>query len=184
MTYANQLTILRMILVPLFLGLIAYGFPVAALAVFVFAGISDVADGYIARNWPDQKSELGEVLDPVADKVLLMTSFLALTIQRDVFDLRIPLWLAIAVIGRDLLLVVAGLIIRLTVGKRRFPPSLLGKRTTFFQLLTVFLVLLSSLTPIHGLLFLIVCYVTLALTVISGLDYSIRGVRIIKRHET
>lgn len=183
MTYANQLTILRMIMVPLLLVLVAYGYPVAALAVFVFAGVSDVADGYIARRWASQKTELGEVLDPIADKLLLISSFLALSLQSEVFDLRIPLWLATVVIGRDLLLVIAGVIIRVTVGKRRFLPTWLGKRTTFFQLLTVFLVLLSSIMPVPELFFRIVCYLTLALTVISGLDYSIRGVGMIRRQE-
>ncbi|MEE8586449.1 MAG: CDP-alcohol phosphatidyltransferase family protein, partial [Acidobacteriota bacterium] len=118
MTYANQLTILRMAFVPIFLILVAYGHPQGSLAVFVAAGLTDLLDGFIARNF-GQNSALGELLDPIADKFLLVSSFIALTVQKDVFDLRIPLWLTITAISRDILLLTGGLAIRLTLGKHR-----------------------------------------------------------------
>ncbi len=178
MTYANQLTILRMAFVPVFLILVAYGYPRACLAVFVAAGLTDLLDGFIARTF-SQNSTLGELLDPIADKLLLVSSFIALTVQKEVFDLRIPLWLTITAISRDVLLLSGGLAIRLTLGKHRFPPSMIGKVTTVLQLLTVFTVLLSSLvTGLQGFFDLVVI-AALAGTITSGLQYAARGIRII-----
>lgn len=182
MTYANQLTILRMAFVPVFLILVAYGHPQGSLAVFVAAGLTDLLDGFIARNF-GQNSTLGELLDPIADKFLLVSSFIALTIQSHVFELRIPLWLTITVISRDLLILISGLLIRLTLGNRRLRPSVLGKLTTALQLLTVFVVLLSSLTPGLESFFTLVTACALAMTVLSGLHYAVRGVRIIAEKE-
>ena len=181
MTYANQLTILRMAFVPVFLILVAYGHPQGSLAVFVAAGLTDLLDGFIARNF-GQNSTLGELLDPIADKFLLVSSFLALTVQKEVFELRIPLWLTITAISRDVLLLSGGLAIRLTLGKHRFPPSIFGKATTVLQLLTVFTVLLSSLVTGLGSFFDLVAIAALAATIASGLHYAVRGIQIISRN--
>lgn len=178
MTYANQLTVLRMAFVPVFVILVVYGYAKGALAVFVAAGLTDVLDGYIARTF-GQNSRLGEILDPIADKVLLTSCFVVLTIQKDAFALVIPLWLTISVIGRDLLLLIGGLIINLTIGNRRFPPSVFGKATTFLQLLTVFTVLLSSVSDVLNPFFTVWVFAALALTVVSGIHYLIRGTRLI-----
>ncbi len=178
MTYPNQLTVLRMAFVPVFVILVVYGFGRAALVVFIAAGLTDILDGYIARQF-GQNSELGEVLDPVADKLLLVSSFIVLTIRSDAFQFSIPLWLTITTIGRDLLLVVSGLIITLVIGKRSFPPTAAGKATTFFQLLTVLTVLASSLLPGLESFFQVVVVLALVTTIGSGLHYSIRGVRMI-----
>ncbi len=177
MTSANQLTILRMASVPFFVLLVVYHYVGGALMVFVLAGISDLLDGLIARKF-GQKTPLGTFLDPIADKILLMSSFIVLSIDGLELALRIPLWLTITVIGRDILLVVSVVIINLTMERRLFPPSVFGKATTLFQLLTVFAVLvisyLKSELPGVNLLF----YTTFALTVISGLHYLARGMKI------
>ncbi len=177
MTSANQLTILRMASVPLFVLLVVYNYLGGALVVFVLAGITDLLDGFIARRF-GQKTPLGTLLDPIADKLLLVSSFIVLSIDGLDLALKIPLWLTITVIGRDILLVISVVIINLTMDQRLFPPSFFGKATTLFQLLTVFAVLvlsyLKSEVPSVNLLF----YTTFALTVISGLHYLARGMKI------
>lgn len=164
---------------PVFVLLILYGRMPTALAVFMLAGFTDLMDGLIARRF-DQKSEIGTLLDPIADKLLLVSSFLVLTFTGVDLGTRIPVWLTVSVISRDIVLVTAVVIVNLSMGKHLFPPSIWGKWTTTLQLLTVFLVLLGNAIettiPFLNLVFL----VTLALTVFSGLHYLARGVRLIE----
>ncbi len=179
MTPATLLTILRVLLTPVFVLLILYGRMQTALAVFMLAGFTDLMDGLIARRF-NQKSELGTLLDPIADKLLLVSSFLVLTFTGVDLGVRIPVWLTVSVISRDILLVTAVVIVNLAMGKHLFPPSIWGKWTTTLQLLTVFLVLvgnaLQAKIPIMSLVF----FITLALTVFSGLHYLARGMRLIE----
>lgn len=174
----NQLTVLRMAFVPLFILLVVYGHWGLALAVFFLAGISDMLDGLIARKY-GRKTILGTFLDPIADKLLLVSSFTILSFSSLELVARVPLWLTITVISRDLLLVLSVLIINLTVGRRAFPPSMLGKLTTVFQLFLITAVLVSNFLvfPIPGLA--LVIYVTLFLTVSSGLHYMLQGMKLI-----
>ncbi len=178
MTSANLLTILRLLLTPVFILLILYGELRLALLVFLLAGFTDLLDGLIARRF-NQRSELGSFLDPIADKLLLVSSFLVLTVGADLL-VRIPLWLTVAVISRDILLVTAVIVINLSLGKHLFLPSIYGKWTTTLQLLTVLTVLASDAMayrpPFINGLFL----ATLALTVFSGLHYLLRGLRVIE----
>jgi cardiolipin synthase (CMP-forming) len=177
LTYANQLTILRMAFVPVFILLLVYQHVGGAIVVFLLAGLTDVLDGLIARRM-GQKTPLGTTLDPVADKLLLVSSFIVLSLDSIHLQVRVPLWLTVTVVSRDLLLVLGALVINLTLGRRIFYPSIFGKATTFAQLLTVFAVLLSNLvafvTPIvHPLI-----YITLLLTIVSGVHYLARGMRV------
>ena len=179
---ANQLTILRMAFVPVLVLLVVYDYYVGALAVFMLAGATDLLDGFIARKY-GQNTAIGAFLDPIADKLLLVSCFILLTREAVGMGAQIPLWLTITVIGRDILLVVSVVIINLTMGKHLFSPSIYGKATTFLQLLTVFLVMVANALnigmPLGGSVF----YLTAALTVISGLHYMGRGMRLIEYNQ-
>ena len=178
MTSANYLTLLRVLMVPLLVLLLLYEFPRLALAVFLLAGLTDSLDGYIARRF-DQRSELGAIMDPLADKALLTCSFIVMSLPGVEALTRIPIWLTVVVLSRDILLVVAVILVNLTLGRHTFPPSTIGKRTTFAQLLSIFCVLLSNAFhwEVPGIEALFV--ITLALTVTSGLHYLSRGWKLI-----
>jgi cardiolipin synthase len=177
MTYANQLTILRMAFVPLFIMLLVYEHVLGAIIVFLLAGVTDALDGLIARRF-GQKTPLGATLDPVADKLLLVSSFIVLSMSTIHLRVRIPLWLTITAVGRDCLLLFGALVINLTVGRRIFYPSIIGKATTLFQLLTVFAVLVSNFTSLVDLVVQPLIYITLVLTVTSGIHYLVRSMRV------
>jgi cardiolipin synthase (CMP-forming) len=176
----NQLTVLRMAFVPVLVLLIAYGDWGWAILIFLAAGVTDMLDGLLARRF-GRKTALGTFLDPIADKLLLVSSFIMLTFGSLDLTVRIPLWLTIPVIGRDLILVLSVLIINLTVGRRIFPPSVLGKATTVSQLLLILMVLASNffLCELPGVP--VVIYLVLALTVASGLHYMVQGMSLIGR---
>jgi len=174
----NQLTVLRMAFVPLLILLIVYDYMGGAILVFCLAGLTDCLDGLIARKF-GQKTPLGTFLDPIADKLLLVSSFSFLTFGSDHLVVRIPLWLTITVISRDLLLVLSVLIINLTIGRRLFPPSILGKLTTVCQLTLVMMVLVGNFVGKALPVLPPIIYLTLAMTVASGLHYMWQGMRVI-----
>lgn len=178
MVSPNQLTVLRMAFVPVLIILISYHRFGWALALFFLAGLTDGLDGLIARKM-GKKTPLGAYLDPIADKLLLVSSFLVLSVESVGLDFQIPLWLTITVISRDLLLVVSALTFTLVIGRRSFPPSILGKYTTAFQLLLVMVVLVSNFLgySVPGLQ--VVVWITLFLTVSSGLHYMLRGMKLV-----
>ena len=135
LTTANQLTILRMLLIPAFVILLLYGYRGWALIVFFTAGITDMLDGLIARK-AGQKTDLGAWLDPMADKLLLVTMFIVLTLPDIGSANRLPLWFTILVISRDVAIVATAAVINLAVGPRTFRPSMLGKITTAVYIIT------------------------------------------------
>src|SRR5579862_4633841 len=141
LTVPNQLTFLRLGFLPLFIITILYRRYAWALAILIFAALTDGLDGLLARTL-NQRTPLGAYLDPIADKLLLSSSYFMLA-----YNAKISWWLAILVIGRDCLLLVACAVILLTVGYRPFPPSLYGKATTFFEILLVVIVLVGSVWP-------------------------------------
>lgn len=169
LTVANQLTLLRMGLAPLLIVLVLQGRLRWALGVFFVAGVTDALDGLIARLG-HQQTALGAMLDPVADKVLMTSSFIALTWAGGV-PIPIPAWLTVVVLSRDAIIVVSVAIVNMTLGRRIFYPSLLGKLCTVSQLLTVGFVLLANAAGwgAAGLRPLFVA--TLVLTVASALHY-------------
>ena len=169
-TLSNQLTLLRLALVPLFVLTVLDGRYGWALGLLVAAGLSDFFDGLAAR-WLKQRTRLGGYLDPIADKLLLSTSFVVLAVKDDV-----PWALTILVLGRDVLIIAIVGVITLTAGLQPFRPSLWGKACTTAQIVTVFAVVLWQVAPKawlewtkDGLL-----WTTAALTVISGLHYAYR----------
>lgn len=176
-TIPNLLTLLRMGLIPLFIITLVNGEPKKALLVFVVAGVTDALDGFIARFWK-QQSLVGSFLDPLADKLLLMSAYVVLSIPSLSHGAPIPLWVTILVITRDVLLVAVALVVFLAVGVRKFPPTVLSKINTLFQVLAVVLVLLASTMPQIRLLDLAAetcLYLVAGLTLASGLDYVYRA---------
>src|ERR1700752_5234006 len=136
-TVPNQITFLRLGFLPFFLILILYEKYQWALLVVFVSGASDALDGLLARSL-DQKSALGAYLDPIADKLLLSSSFIVLAMEK-----QIAWWLTIMVLSRDILMLTVAAVILLISGYRPFPPSLLGKATTLFQIILVFVVVLT-----------------------------------------
>ena len=175
-TVPNFLTLLRMAMVPLFIIMVVNGELRKALLIFVAAGVTDALDGFIARFW-DQRSLLGTYLDPIADKLLLTSAYVVLSIPSLNRGTQIPLWVTILVIARDVLLVAVALVLYLAAGVQKFPPTLLSKINTGMQVVAVVLVLVSGTLPEQQLLELIAktaLYLVAGLTLASGLDYVIR----------
>jgi|HubBroStandDraft_3_1064219.scaffolds.fasta_scaffold01620_4 cardiolipin synthase len=179
-TIPNLLSLLRIALVVPFLVALLHGEPRTALAIIVAAGISDALDGFIARFF-HQQSRLGAYLDPVADKLLLTSGYVALALPGLHSGMRVPLWVTVLVLARDVLILAAALALYLVLGERRFPPSGISKLTTVFQVAGVILVLLSGLWPGLDLASRLVLYAAAALTVVSGLDYVVRTTLRLKR---
>ena len=179
MTTANKITILRILLVPYFVVQLLYylrdGYEwerLLALLAFAIAAITDGIDGYIARRY-NQRSELGTVLDPLADKFLLLAALIVLSMDNAPYLERIPMWLTATVLSRDAILVIGLGIIYYTLGKIQVIPRLLGKVATVFQMITVLWVLLRW--DSHWLVY---CALAAALfTGLSGILYIRDGIR-------
>jgi cardiolipin synthase (CMP-forming) len=176
LTTANQLTILRIVFVPVFIILLAYGEIGWALSTFVAAGVTDVLDGVIARRF-GQKTSIGAVLDPLADKLLMTASILLLSLPQMGFATAIPRWLMIVIIFRDVFILLVSLIVVLMVGWRVFTPSPYGKASTVMQVLTVLGVLYVNWKHVTVPELHILFYMTGLMTAFSGLHYLIRGLR-------
>jgi len=173
LTAANQLTLLRVLLIPAFVLFLVYGYPGWALVTFLTAGATDGLDGLIARR-TGQKTTLGAWLDPVADKLLLVTTFVMLTLPDLGFANRIPLWLTVLVISRDLAIVLTVAIVNLAVGRRTFHPSILGKAATAVYVLTGVVVLTFNYLAQRSPIVTAFIYASLAITLISAVDYVFR----------
>ena len=168
-TVPNQLTFLRLGFLPLFIILVFYRRYAWALGILIFSGLTDTMDGLLARSL-NQKTSLGAYLDPIADKLLLSSSFVVLALNG-----QIRWWLTILVLGRDVLILTTAAVILLTAGYRAFPPSIYGKITTTLQILLVFTVLAAAV--FHWPLFIvarrILVYLVAGFTVFSGFHYSV-----------
>jgi len=171
MTAANQLTLLRMLLIPVLALLVLYDSMGWALIVLIVAALTDAFDGLLARR-AGQHTALGTWLDPVADKLLIATMFVVLTLPLPQLVQRVPLWLTVLVMSRDIGIVVTVAIVNLAVGRRTFPPSIFGKAATATFMLTAVLTLWANYINQPMLLVDVFAYVSLALTVISALHYA------------
>jgi len=170
LTFANQLTLLRMFLIPVFIVLIVEGERGWALAVFAIAGITDGLDGLIARR-SGQKTTLGAWLDPMADKLMLVSAFVVLTLPNLGLANKLPLWLTALVISRDVGIVVTVAIINLAVGRRTFRPSMFGKIATGTYIVTVSFAMLYNYLGYHSRIVDVGIYTSLAITLVSGFHY-------------
>lgn len=169
MNLPNLLTVLRILLIPVFVYLILVHQNLWALLVFAAAGFTDGLDGYIARVY-DLKTRIGAFLDPLADKLLLLTSYILLA-RLD----RLPLWLTGVVVSRDMVILSGILCLFMTKKKVDFSPSFLGKVTTFVQWATILAVLGSDFFPAVTRIILPLYGVNLAVTLISLIHYLYLG---------
>lgn len=169
MNWANRLTVLRIILVPGFIMAVLYHRLDLALAFFVFASVTDALDGYLARTL-DQKTRLGATIDPIADKLLIVSAFVSLSLVSNLPEYsRMPIYVPVAIISRDVIILLGAGIIYFHNGSIEIKPTVVSKITTFFQMLTVIAVLLKF---VHASW---IWNIAVVLTVVSGLDYIKRG---------
>ena len=171
-TIPNLITLLRLAVLPVFLYMIATARPVAALTLFVVAGISDFFDGYLARAL-NMKSALGAALDPIADKLLLMSSYVMLSIPAYPSRVHIPLGVTFIVLSRDLLMMLVALLVMLTTRIKDFPATFVGKTNTVIQLLAVLAVLCADVWPLPMPVVWVPFGAVAASTVVSGLQYAV-----------
>ena len=167
----NQLTLLRMVFLPLIVLSLLGGHNGWALTLFVAAGITDFFDGKLARRL-HQQTTLGQYLDPVADKLLLSTMFLVLSVLH-----RIPWKFTVVVFGRDVSILIVSAVLYVTTSLRDFSPSVFGKANTTAQVLAVFLVLLLPVYRAEWIQIgrLLALWATFAFTIISGVHYAFLG---------
>ena len=177
LTLANKITLARILAVPFFIALMLYATPArpefhwAAFAVYLLAEVSDVVDGYIARHYR-QKTRAGSILDPLADKLLFISALLCLYRQGSAFGwaVQLPLWLVIAFIARDAILVLGALLLQVHAGALEIKPNIWGKMTACFQAVCVVAVFLQW--PMA----LLMWWVALGVTIVSGIIYMQEGI--------
>jgi cardiolipin synthase len=179
LTPANQLTLLRVLLIPAFVILVIYGYLGSALLVFATAGMTDGLDGLIARA-SDQKTSLGAWLDPMADKLLLVSTFLVLTMPGLGLANRLPIWLTVLIISRDVVIVLTVVIVNLAIGPRTFRPSIFGKIATATYILTAVLAMLFNYRGYHSVVVDAFVYASLVVTLVSSMHYIWHAARIIE----
>ena len=169
MNLANKITIFRILLTPLFISFVMYSKWTAALLVFIVAAISDGVDGYIARRW-SQRTEIGKVLDPIADKLLILSAFICLSVVDQLPTLvKPPSYVAIVIISRDAIIVLGVVLGYLIKGTMSVKPTIISKVTTFLQMATVASILIGlAASPI-------LWNITVLFTLVSGFDYVIKG---------
>jgi len=179
MSLADKLTTIRIVLIPVFISLLIYSrshhyLRHFATAVFLIAVASDFFDGLAARI-RKEKSEFGQILDPVADKLLLFAAFISLYVFRNTLPLnfKMPLGLILVVVSRDFIILLGVIIINILKKEAFMEPSFWGKLTTFFQMVTILALLLNS--PFFSWIWKGAVVVTL----ISGADYFLRGVKVL-----
>ncbi len=184
LTLPNGLTLFRFFLIPFFLVELVQGNQLKAFIIFLLASLTDLLDGFIARTW-NVRTSIGRILDPAADKLLLVSAFVVTTIPRFSHPFSIPVWLTTSVIARDTLIAFGALILFIWKGIKSFYPSLWGKICTFLQAITILFILMANamaeqqflkfnpltwlFSPnIHSFFFIL----TLLATLISGIHYT------------
>jgi cardiolipin synthase len=189
MTTANKVTIFRILLLPFFVVEVIYymktgwaGHRLAAILIFGTAAICDGVDGYIARHY-NQRSELGAILDPLADKLLLVSGVVLFSISNPHLG-NIPLWLTGTIIGRDVVILIGMAVIQMTVGKVHVRPRILGKIATVLQMICVIWLLLKWDALLDGRWFFGWTLAAAICTGASGLLYVFDGIRQLSSHPT
>ena len=167
MTLANKITLLRIFLIPVFIIMLLQGHHPWPAIIFTFTIVTDALDGFIAR-WKKQKTALGSFLDPLADKMLMVSTFLTLAYLK-----VIPLWIFVVTISRDFVVVLGWVVIYFIMHSTEIQPRLLGKGTAIIQMLTTWLILLGLPDPVKSYMLV----ATVVVTGLSGVDYMIAGSR-------
>jgi cardiolipin synthase (CMP-forming) len=181
LTPANQLTLLRVVLVPFFVILVVYGYLGWALVVFLVAGLTDLFDGLLARTL-SRRTSLGAWLDPVADKLLIVTAVAVLTWPGLGLVNRLPVWLTILVISRDVAIVLTVAVINLAVGRREFRPSIYGKIATATYIMTCVTIMYFNYLQRTSPIVTFGIYMSAAITLISGFHYVFNITKIINQN--
>ena len=181
LTIANQLTLLRMLLIPAFVLLVVYGQFGWALIVFAVAGITDALDGLIARKF-SRRTRLGAWLDPMADKLLIVSTVSVLTLPGLGLVNKLPVWLTILIISRDLLIVLTVAVVNFAIGRREFRPSIYGKIATATYILTCVTIMYFNYLQRTSALVTVGIYASAAITLISGFHYGFMVTRIINQN--
>jgi len=171
LTVPNLITLTRILLTPLFIICLLQGRYAESFWVFVLAGLTDMADGLVARRW-GQKSPLGTYLDPLADKLLLSSSFITLSLYY-----LIPPWLTVVVLSRDLVLILGVVVFRLANFPLLIRPTLAGKLSAALQMATVLFVLLGKFLVLPQAFLGVWFWITAGLTSFSGIHYILRALR-------
>jgi len=175
MNIPNLLTLLRIIMVPVIVIMLIQGLFLKALIVFIVAGLTDALDGFLARVL-HQQTVLGSYLDPIADKALLASSFVTLSVMH-----IIPGWLTVIVISRDFIILLGISVLSIMSIPVKIRPAFISKITTALQLVTVLLSLSVPCLPgaFNEMWLLTIYWVTAFFTIISGLNYMARGMKLI-----
>ena len=177
LTVASRLTVIRILIVPFFIVTVLYYSPgqdhlrFISLGLFVTAAFLDFLDGYWARKF-HQETKAGAILDPLADKILLISAFICLYKVSVLFEtVRFPIWLVVAVISRDAILLLGSMIIHLVKGDITVATTIWGKGTAFLQMLAVIGILMQWRFSI------MIWYVIMIFVIISGMDYRLKGIK-------
>lgn len=181
LTVANLLTVFRLILIPIFVTALYYQRFVWALGFFLLAALTDGLDGLVARSF-NQKTQLGAILDPMADKLLLVTAFIILSLPPFTITRPIPFWLTATAISRDVFIVLGALVINISTGFSRFRPSLPGKLNTFVQIIMIVIFLAANAFDLHPQYLWIAYYATLIMAIFSGLHYILHVNKLMGEH--
>jgi len=178
MNFANKISISRILSVPFFVASLIYYSPnkdyirLLALAIFIFAVISDAVDGYIARK-SKQQSKAGLVLDPLGDKLIIMSAFIGLSFDK--FNPHFPLWVTLIIISRDIIILLGAVVIFIVKQDINVSPTVWGKLTTIFQMTAVLIILARFKIGIEFIFW----WLAVIFTVVSGIDYIRRGFKIL-----
>jgi len=180
-TLPNFLTFLRLVALPFLVVAILEGRHRAALVIFLAAAITDIVDGYLARHF-GMASPLGAWLDPIADKLFLVSSFIVFALKSTPSQLHVPIWLLVLTIFRDVLILVVCLVMFLALGTRDFPPSWLGKLTTFSEICAIVAILLTNVGVLPPTVAHVCFFAVAVLAISSGLHYVFRASHRLARH--
>jgi cardiolipin synthase len=178
LTLPNFVTMTRMAMVPFFVLAVAERDYRLAMWIFIVAGLTDAFDGFLARRM-DMRSRIGAYLDPIADKMLITVAYIALTIPQGQ-AVVIPMWLTILALFRDFVIMLVAGVLYIVEGLREFPPSRLGKATTFMQVVTIGVVLLANVFPLPGWIPPVCFYASFALVIVSAFNYIYRVSRFVE----
>ncbi len=179
LSFANKVTVIRIVMIPFFIMAVIYYTPqreyfrYLSFGLFLLAVVTDIIDGYIART-RHQKTKAGSILDPLADKMLLISAFICLYMTSDQWgQVHFPLWFVLAIISRDVVLLIGSMLIYVMHGDLLITPSRWGKTATFFQILSVIGIFLQWIFSF------LIWYIAVLLTLISGVDYIRHGIRVL-----
>jgi cardiolipin synthase len=173
MNIPNYITLVRIVLIPFFINAMIYGYYRSALTIFIVACATDALDGLIARV-TNSITELGALLDPIADKLLILSAFVTLVLLG-----MLPVWLVIIVVSRDVILILGSFVIYFLGYELKARPSFIGKATTSLQLLVVTLALVLKAFGTDMAWMQVLHWTTAVFTLASGFQYVVRGTKIV-----